>query len=87
LEQSLADRAKGRADLLKITATTQPRVVELEKELKQVCEAAAADKKKLEDDLAEEERRTWEANAQFNTASIGKIEDLLTGLTVICCLV
>jgi hypothetical protein len=41
-------------------------VVELEHELKQVRETAAADKKKAEDELAEEKRKTQEANAQFN---------------------
>jgi hypothetical protein len=75
LEQLLADR---RADLLKNVATTQLRVVELEQELKQVHEAVVTDNKKLEDELAEEKHKTQEANAQFNTASIGKIEDLLT---------
>jgi hypothetical protein len=75
LEQLLADR---RADLLKNVATTQLRVVELEQELKQVREAVVTDNKKLEDELAEEKHKTQEANAQFNTANIGKIEDLLT---------
>jgi hypothetical protein len=75
LEQLLADR---RADLLKNVATTQLRVVELEQELKQVHEAVVTDNKKLGDELAEEKHKTQEANAQFNTASIGKIEDLLT---------
>jgi hypothetical protein len=62
-------------------------VVELEQELKQVRELAAADKKKLEDELAEENRRTREATAQFNTSSIGKVQNLLKGLSAICCLV
>jgi hypothetical protein len=66
VKQSLADRAKGRADLLKNAAATQLWVVELEHELKQVRETAAADKKKAEDELAEEKRKTQEANAQFN---------------------
>jgi hypothetical protein len=51
-------------------------VVELEQELKQVRKAVAADKKKLEDELAEERRKTREADAQFNTASICKIKIL-----------
>jgi hypothetical protein len=51
---------------------TQLRVVKLEQELKQVREAAAAGKKKLEDELAEEKHKIWEADAQFNTASIDK---------------
>jgi glycerol dehydrogenase-like iron-containing ADH family enzyme len=38
----------------------------LEQELKQVCEAAAAEKKRLEDELAEEKRKAMEATAQFN---------------------
>jgi hypothetical protein len=71
LGQSLADRAKGRIDLLKNTAATQLQVAELEQELKQVREAATAEKKKLEDELAEEKRMTQEANAQFNAVSIG----------------
>jgi hypothetical protein len=58
LEQSLADCAKGRADLLKNAAAMQLRVVGLEEELKQVCEAAAAEKERLEDELAEEKRKT-----------------------------
>jgi hypothetical protein len=74
LEQSLVDRAKGRIDLLKNAVSTQLRVAELEQELKQVCEAPAAEKKKLEDELAEEKRKIQEANAQFNTVNIGKIE-------------
>jgi hypothetical protein len=32
----------------------------------------AVDKKKLEDELAEEKRKTQEANAQFNASNIGK---------------
>jgi hypothetical protein len=52
-------------------------VVELEREIKQVREVAATDKKKLEDELAEEKRKTQEANAQFNTASISKIKIFL----------
>jgi chromosome segregation ATPase len=53
---------------------THLRVVELEEELKQVREAVAVDKNKLEDDLAEERRKTQKANAQFNAATVGKIE-------------
>jgi hypothetical protein len=62
LDQALADRAKGRANLLKNVAATHLRVVGLEEELKQVREAAAAENKKLEDELAEEKRKTQEAN-------------------------
>jgi hypothetical protein len=54
----------------------QRRVTELEQELKQVWEAAAVEKKKLEDKLAEEKRRTHEANAQFHALTIGKVEIL-----------
>jgi hypothetical protein len=58
LEQSLVDRAKGRVDLLKNAVSTQLWVAELEQELKQVRKAAAANKKKLEDELAEEKCKT-----------------------------
>jgi hypothetical protein len=75
LEQSLAEHAKGRVDLLKNAAATQLRVAELEQELKEVCGVAAVEKK-LEDELAEEKRKTREANAQFNAMSIGKGEFL-----------
>jgi hypothetical protein len=61
----LADRAKGRIDLLKNAAATQLRVVELELELKQVREVVTAEKKKIEDELAEEKHKTQEANAQL----------------------
>jgi hypothetical protein len=54
------------------------RVTELEQELKHVREAAAMEKKKLEDELSEEKRRTHEANAQFNALTIGKVE-------ILCC--
>jgi hypothetical protein len=74
LGKSLADRVKGRFDLLKNAVATQLRVVKLEQELKQVHETATADKKKLEDELAEEKLKTQEANAQFNAANISKIE-------------
>jgi hypothetical protein len=63
VEQSLADRAKGRADLLRNVVATQLRVVRLEQELKQVREAAVVEKKRLEDELAEEKHKTKEANA------------------------
>jgi hypothetical protein len=39
-------------------------------------EAAVVEKKKLEDKLAEEKRKTKEANAQFNALTIGKVETL-----------
>jgi hypothetical protein len=60
--------------LLKNEAVTQLRVAELEQELKQVCEAAVAEKKKLKDELAEEKRKTLEASAQFNAVTIGMVE-------------
>jgi hypothetical protein len=66
--QSLADRA----DLLKDAATKEQRIVDLERELKEVREAAAVKKKKLEDDLAEEKRKAVEATAQFNTMATGR---------------
>jgi hypothetical protein len=62
--------------MLKNAAATQLRDAELEQELKQVCEAAAADKKKLENELAEEKHKTQEANAQFNVVYICKVETL-----------
>jgi hypothetical protein len=37
---------------------------------------AAVEKKKLEDELTEEKRKTKEANAQFNALTIGKVEPL-----------
>jgi hypothetical protein len=51
-------------------------VVGLEQKLKQAREVAAAEKKSLEDELAEEKHKTQEANAQFNVASIGKTKIL-----------
>jgi hypothetical protein len=50
----------------------EQRIIDLEQELKQVREAAAAEKKRLEDELAEEKRKAKEAIAQFNTVSIGR---------------
>jgi uncharacterized protein involved in exopolysaccharide biosynthesis len=72
LWQSLAERAKGRADLLKDAAAKEQRIIDLERELKEVHEAAAADNKKLEDELAEERRKVVEATAQFNAAATGR---------------
>jgi hypothetical protein len=54
------------------------RIAELEQELKEVHEAAAVENKKLEDELAEERRKTKEANAQFNSLTIGKVD-------ILCC--
>jgi regulator of sigma D len=53
LWQSLEDRAKGRADLLKDAAAKEQRIVDLERELKEVREAAASERNKLEDELVE----------------------------------
>jgi hypothetical protein len=40
LWQSLAERDKGRADLLKDAAAKEQRIIDLERELKEVCKAA-----------------------------------------------
>jgi cell division septum initiation protein DivIVA len=72
LWQLLVERAKGRADLVKDAAVKEQRVIDLERELKEVREAAAADKKKLEDELAEEKRKAMEATVKFNTAATGR---------------
>jgi vacuolar-type H+-ATPase subunit I/STV1 len=47
----------------------EQRIVDLERELKEVREAVAAEKKRLEDELTEERRKAVEATAQFNTMS------------------
>jgi regulator of sigma D len=72
----LADRAKSQADLLRNVAAKEQRITELEQELKQVREAAAAEKKKLEDELAEEKCKAKEATAHFNALDIDKVEVL-----------
>jgi cell division septum initiation protein DivIVA len=72
LWQSLAERAKGRANLLRDAAAKEQRIIDLERELKEFREAAAADKKKLQDELAEEKSKAMEATAQFNTVATGK---------------
>jgi septal ring factor EnvC (AmiA/AmiB activator) len=72
LWQSLAERAKGRADLLKNATEKEQQIVDLERELKEVREAAAAEKKRLEDELAKEKRKAVEATAQFNTMATGR---------------
>jgi regulator of sigma D len=71
LWQSLAERAKGWVDLLKDATVKEQRIIDIERELKEVREAATADKKKLEDELAEEKRKAVEATTQFNTAATG----------------
>jgi hypothetical protein len=60
--------------LLRNAAATQLQVAELEQELKKVRVAASVDKKKLEDELAEEKHETQEAIAQLNVANIGKVK-------------
>jgi hypothetical protein len=50
----------------------EQRIVDLERELKEVHEAAAAEKRKLEDELAEEKCKAVEATAQFNTMATGR---------------
>jgi hypothetical protein len=72
LWQSLAERAKGRADLLKDAVVKEQQIIDLERELKKVHEVAAAYKKKLEEELAEEKRKAVEATAQFNTVATGR---------------
>jgi hypothetical protein len=44
-------------------------ITDLERELRKVREVAATDKKRLEEELAEERRKAVEATAQFNTAA------------------
>jgi hypothetical protein len=68
----LADPAKSRADLLKNAAAKEQWITELEQELKQVRETAAAEKKKLEDELTKEKSKAKEATTQFNAVTIGK---------------
>jgi hypothetical protein len=46
--------------------------VDLEQELKEVHEAAAAEKKKLEDELSEEKCKAVEATTHFNTMATGR---------------
>jgi uncharacterized protein involved in exopolysaccharide biosynthesis len=72
LWQSLVEKAKGRADLLKDAVAKEQRIIDLERDLKEVHEAAAADKKKLEDELAEERRKAVEATTQFNVVATGR---------------
>jgi hypothetical protein len=58
--------------LLKHAEEKEQQIVDLERELKEAREVAAADKKRLEDELAEERRKAVEATAQFNTAATGR---------------
>jgi DNA repair exonuclease SbcCD ATPase subunit len=68
----LAEQAKGRANLLENATEKEQWIVDLERELKEVREAAAAEKKRLEDELAEEKRKAMEATAQFNAMATGR---------------
>jgi hypothetical protein len=68
----LAERAKSRADQLRHAEENEQRITGLGRELREVREAAAADKKRLEDELAEERRKAMEATAQFNAAATGE---------------
>jgi histidinol-phosphate/aromatic aminotransferase/cobyric acid decarboxylase-like protein len=58
----------------------EQRIINLEQELKEVREAVAAEKMRLEDELAEEKRKAIEATAQFNTVSTGRSNLHLGGL-------
>jgi molybdenum-dependent DNA-binding transcriptional regulator ModE len=74
LSQSLAERAKGRADLLKNATEKEQRIVNLERKLKEILDA---EKKKLNDELAEEKLKAVEATAQFNTGRANlRVDDL-----------
>jgi hypothetical protein len=50
----------------------EQRIVDLEREFKEVREAAAAEKKRLKDELVEERRKAVEATVQFNAMSTGR---------------
>jgi hypothetical protein len=58
--------------MLRDAAAKEQQIIDLERELKEFREAAAADKKKLQDELAEEKSKAMEATAQFNTVATGK---------------
>jgi hypothetical protein len=72
----LADQAKNPFDLLKNAVKKERWVTELEQELKQAREMATAEKKKLEDELAEEKRKAKDATAKSNALTISKLEVL-----------
>jgi hypothetical protein len=57
---------------LKNAIDKEQQIVDLEQELKEVREAAATEKKRLEDELAEEKCKAVEATAQFNTMAAGR---------------
>jgi hypothetical protein len=73
---------KSRVDLLSNATAREQRITDLEQVLKQVREAAAAEKKKLEDELAVEKCKATEATAQFNALSIGRSSCRIDGLVV-----
>jgi histidinol-phosphate/aromatic aminotransferase/cobyric acid decarboxylase-like protein len=62
-------------------------IVDLERELKEVREAAATDKKRLEDELTKERRKVVEATTQFNTAATGRLSllSLLKKRSLVVC--
>jgi hypothetical protein len=68
---------------LKNATEKEQRIVDLVRELKEVREAAAAEKKRLEDELAKEKCKATKATAQFNALSTGRsnrrIDDLVVG--------
>jgi hypothetical protein len=70
------ERAKGRADQLRHAEEKEQCIIDLERELKEVREAEAPDKKRLEDELAEERRKAVEATTQFNTVATSKFFSL-----------
>jgi hypothetical protein len=63
----------------------EQQIIDLERELKEVREAAAAGKKRLEDELTDEKLKAVEATAQFNNVSTGRsnphIGDLVEGVS------
>jgi hypothetical protein len=81
--------------LLKNAAEKEQRITDLEWELKEVRETVAAEKKRLEDELAEEKLNAVEATVQFNTMSTSRsnphignlVEGVSSGgmLTVMSC--
>jgi uncharacterized protein YlxW (UPF0749 family) len=81
--QSLAEWAKSWVDLLNNATKKEQQITDLEQKLKQVHEAAAAERKRLEDKLTKEKCKAMEAMAQFNALSIGRsghrIDDLVVG--------
>jgi hypothetical protein len=91
LWQSLAERAKGWTNLLKDATAKEQQIIDLERELKKVGKAAAANKKKLEDELAEEKCKAVEATAQFNTMATGRssllslLKKKVVGYLANCC--